>query len=187
MRQRSDAATCSANQWLCHRAALPPSACDHETAMESFTDLDAPTERRLLVAFTDVTGFVKEFQNRTDREMFDLMSQFYELIGNEVQASKGKVVKFIGDAALLVYPEEHAERAVEALQQLRATADNWLKAHGMRGELRVRAHIGSVICGPLGAAGEKRFDVLGDTVNVTARLHSDGLTLSPELQRHLQS
>jgi class 3 adenylate cyclase len=178
---------CSANQWLDHRAALPPSACNNETAMNSFADLDAPTERTLVVVFTDVTGFVKEFQNRTNREMFDLMSQFYELIGNEVEASRGKVVKFIGDAALLVYPEEHAERAVEALQQLKATADKWLKAHGLRGEFRIRAHMGPVVCGLLGTAGEKRFDVLGDTVNVTARLHSEGLTLSPELQRHLQS
>jgi len=155
--------------------------------MEPFNDLDSPTKRTLLVAFTDVTGFVKEFQNRTNREMFDLMSQFYELIGNEVEDSGGKVVKFIGDAALLVYPEENAIRAVEALQQLKATANDWLKAHGLSGEFRVRAHIGPVICGPLGTASEKRFDVMGDIVNVTARLHSNGFTLSPELQRHLQS
>ena len=121
--------------------------------MEPFNDLDSPTERTLLVAFTDVTGFAKEFQNRTNREMFDLMSQLYQLMGNEVKASGGKVVKFMGDAALLVCPEENAKRAVEALQQLRATADNWLKAQGLRGEFRVRAHIGPVICGPLGTAG----------------------------------
>ncbi|CAN5279638.1 hypothetical protein BH18ACI2_BH18ACI2_24370 [soil metagenome] len=154
--------------------------------MEPFNDLDSPTERTLLVAFTDVTGFAKEFQNRTNRELFDLMSQFYELIGNDVKISGGKVVKFIGDAALLVYPEEDAKRAVEALQQRKATADDWLKAHGLSGEFRVRAHTGPVICGPLGTAGEKRFDVLGDTVNVTARLYPNGFTLSPELQRHLR-
>jgi len=155
--------------------------------MEPFNDLDSPTERTLLVAFTDVTGFAKEFQNRANREMFDLMSQFYELIGNEVEASGGKVVKFIGDAALLVYPEENAKRAVEALQQLKATADDWLKAHGLSGEFRVRAHLGSVVCGPLGTADKKQFDVLGDTVNVTALLHSNGFILSPELQRHIRS
>ncbi len=119
--------------------------------------------------------------------MFDLMSQFYELIGNEVEASGGKVVKFIGDAALLVYPEEKAERGVKALQQLRASANDWLKTHGLAGELRVRAHLGPVMCGLLGTASEKRFDVLGETVNVTALLRPDGLTLSPELQTHLQS
>ena len=155
--------------------------------MEPFNHLDSPSERTLLVVFTDVTGFAKEFQNRTNREMFDLMSQFYELIGNEVVASGGKVVKFIGDGALLVYPEENAKRGVEALQQLRATANNWLKTHGLTGELRVRAHLGPVICGLLGTASEKRFDVLGDTVNITALLHSNGFTLSPELQRHIQS
>jgi len=155
--------------------------------MEPFNHLDSPSERTLLVVFTDVTGFAKEFQNRTNREMFDLMSQFYELIGNEVVASGGKVVKFIGDGALLVYPEENAKREVEALQQLRATANNWLKTHGLTGELRVRAHLGPVICGLLGTASEKRFDVLGDTVNITALLHSNGFTLSPELQRHLQT
>lgn len=155
--------------------------------MKLFNDLDAPTERTLLVAFTDVTGFAKEFQNRTNREMFDLMSQFYELMGNEVEASGGKIVKFIGDAALLVYPEENAKRGVESLQQLRATANDWLKTQGLTGELRVRAHLGPVICGLLGTASEKRFDVLSETINVTALLRSDGFALSPELQSHLQS
>jgi len=155
--------------------------------MKPFNDLDSPTERTLLVAFTDVTGFAREFQNRTNREMFDLMAQFYELIGNEVKASGGKVIKFIGDAALLVYPEENAKRGVEALRQLRATANKWLKTQGLTGELRVRAHLGPVICGLLGTASDKRFDVMGETVNVTALLHCNGFTLSPELQNHLQS
>lgn len=155
--------------------------------MELFNAADAPTERTLLVAFTDVTGFAKEFQRRTNREMFDLMAQFYELIGNEVQVSGGKVVKFIGDAALLVYREEDAKDAIEALRQLKATADNWLTAQGLSGEFRIRAHIGPVVCGALGTASEKRFDVLGAAVNDTALLNCDGFTLSRELQRRLQS
>jgi class 3 adenylate cyclase len=70
--------------------------------MKSLNDIDSPIERTLLIAITDMIGFAKEFRNRTHLEMFDLMSQFYELIENEIKVAGGRVVKFIGDSALLV-------------------------------------------------------------------------------------
>lgn len=154
------------------------------------SDLDkttSPLECRLLVAFADISGFAREFDNRTDREMFDLVALFYDLVSNAVESSGGLVVKYIGDAALLVYPAEQARPAVDALRQLKATADAWLAEHGFRGELRVRAHIGSVVCGPLGPHHDHRFDVIGKTVNTAACLPSTGFTLSPELERQIDS
>jgi adenylate cyclase len=152
-----------------------------------FDSIDRPTKCRLLIAFTDITGFTKEFTSRSDQELFDLMSQFYERMGDAVESSGGKIVKFIGDGVLLVYPGEEAKCGVEALRNLKTLLDEWLRANHFRGELHVRAHLGPVICGPLGTRSEKRFDVLGIHVNTTALLKCDGFTLSPELEQDLQS
>ncbi len=46
-------------------------------------------------------------------------------------------------------------------------------------------HTGTVIAGPLGARGDKRFDVIGDTVNVAARLQTRSFAMSAEVFRLL--
>jgi class 3 adenylate cyclase len=52
-------------------------------------------------------------------------------------------------------------------------------------ELAVKAHFGSAIAGPFGAAGDKCFDVIGRAVNATAMLKSTGVTLSEAAFRKL--
>jgi len=145
-------------------------------------EASSPTQCNMLVAFTDVAGFAREFDDRTDHEIFGLLAELYQIIEDGVEKSGGKVVKFIGDAALIVYPDNKCGAAVEALRGLKVTTDMWLKDRGFGNDLRIRAHVGRVICGPLGTDREKRFDVIGKTVNEAARLPGDGFTLSPELQ-----
>ena len=108
-----------------------------------------------------------------------------------VERAGGRVVKFIGDAALLVFPEDAVDRGVEGLLQLKDTVDDLMQERGWDCRLAVKAHFGTTVAGPFGAAGAKRFDVIGKAVNTAATLDSTGVTLSvaafrklgPELRR----
>jgi class 3 adenylate cyclase len=51
--------------------------------------------------------------------------------------------------------------------------------------LITKIHFGSVVAGLFGAQLDKRYDVLGKAVNVTARLDTSGVALSVEAFRHL--
>jgi class 3 adenylate cyclase len=51
--------------------------------------------------------------------------------------------------------------------------------------LNVNIHVGPVIAGEFGPEGDRRFDVIGKSVNIAARLGRRGVTLSPQAFRTL--
>ncbi len=86
--------------------------------MASFQDIDGVLEMEVLVAFTDLTQFARYVRGRTNREIFETMSHYYELVGDIVSEGGGTVVKFMGDAILLVFPKDGVDAGVRALVRL---------------------------------------------------------------------
>jgi class 3 adenylate cyclase len=86
---------------------------------------------------------------------------------------------------LAVFPEERVDHGVRALLALKRDTDEAMQAAGLPPRLIVKAHFGPVIAGPYGARGDARFDVLGVTVNTTARLESSGMSISADAFRKL--
>lgn len=152
------------------------------------------TEVPLLIAFVDLTRFFVQSQRVTDVELADTLDAFYETVAVPVEKAGGRVVKYLGDAALVVFPEDAVDRGVEALLQLKDVVDELMERRRWDCRLTVKAHFGTVVAGPFGAAGAKRFDVIGKAVNTTATLEGVGLTLSvpafrklgPELRRRFR-
>lgn len=148
--------------------------------------LASRAEVPLLIAFADLTRFAVQSSRLSDSELADTMDAFYEKVAAHVDAAGGMVVKFIGDAALIVFSEEQASRGVESLLALKEDVDGWFASRGWECRLVVKAHFGRVVAGPFGAAAEKRFDVLGKEVNAAAMLDSTGVALSVEAFRKLE-
>jgi class 3 adenylate cyclase len=146
---------------------------------------DVRTETPLLIAFLDLTRFFAQSQRTDDAALAETLDAFYEHVASAVEAAGGTVVKFIGDAALVVFPETGVDRGVEALLDLKDSVDGFMTERGWDCRLTVKAHFGSVVAGAYGAAGAKRYDVLGRAVNVTAGLEGTGVTLSVEAFRRL--
>lgn len=143
------------------------------------------TEVPLLVAFTSFNRFTPQIDRLEDAEVARVMSLYYELAGSLIRTAGGRVVKFIGDATLAVFPSEGTDRAVLGLLELKTASDAFMAEQGWGCYLVVKAHFGSVAAGDFGAGAEKRYDVLGKAVNVTARLESDSFALSVEAFRQL--
>lgn len=132
----------------------------------------------LLIAFVDLTRFAAQSQRIDDQVLADTIDSFYELVAATVQSAGGKVVKFLGDAALIVFPEDVVDQAVETLLTLKTSVDQMMSASGWECRLAVKVHFGSVIAGLFGARDEKRYDVIGKDVNTTAMLEASGVTLT---------
>jgi adenylate cyclase len=148
-------------------------------------DVSSRTEADLLIAFADLTGFAFQSTRVSDDELARVMDAHYERVGARVEPAGGRVVKFIGDAALMVFPAGEADRAVTALLDLKEEVDAAFGELGWACRLIVKVHRGPVIAGPYGARGGKRFDVLGKSVNAAAMLDSTGMALSVEAFRSL--
>jgi adenylate cyclase len=142
-------------------------------------------EQALVVAFFDLTGFWRFSRAHPPHDVVSTLATYYELVGDLVEEAGGKVVKFIGDAGLLIYPAAEADRAVVGLQHLKAAGDAWLADHDWSCRHIIKAHVGPVYCSQVGTRQEKHFDVFGETVNTAAALPSHGLAITPVLFRQL--
>ena len=155
--------------------------------MSIFNETDTPTEGNLVVSFSDILLFAKYCEGMSARQIFDMMSQFQTLVGEVVDGKGGRIVKFIGDSVLIVFPEDIARQAVKTLRVLKDRVDSWLSNQSLNCRIRVKAHLGPVVYGKLGPEAEKRFDVFGITVNETARLKGEDFTISKTLERKIHS
>ena len=155
--------------------------------MIDFDRIDQPVESVLLVSFLDLANYARISRSSTDREVFDLLKDYFHRAGSAIQSAGGKVIKLIGDAMLVVFPGELADEGINCLADLKRDSDAWLKANGLPSHLQVKVHVGSAILGRNGPPGEERLDVYGNTVNTAATLKCHGIALSPEAFRSLSS
>jgi class 3 adenylate cyclase len=147
--------------------------------------LASRAEVPLLIAFADLTRFMVQAGRVTDLELADTLDAFYERIAERAVSAGGTLVKFIGDAAMMVFPEDAVDPGVEALLHMKEETDAYFTARGWECRLVVKAHFGSVVAGPFGAANDKHLDVLGNAVNAAARLDSVGVAISADAFRKL--
>jgi adenylate cyclase len=148
-----------------------------------YKTMTRPTECRMVVAMVDIAGFYQAIRDKSNRQLFSMLDQFYELIGTVIENAGGTVVKFIGDGAFMVFPGDQAAPAVAALRTLQAKTQTIWSEFNATCQVKINAHIGPVICGPVGTIGDKRFDVFGATVNDLYRMPSQAFGLSDQLKK----
>jgi class 3 adenylate cyclase len=130
----------------------------------------------MMIAFTDVGGYSRAAAGKDDQELAAFADELYALAERCAAGSGGRVVKHIGDGSLLAWPVSDGDRAVRALLALREAANASIRNRGWNAELVVRVHVGDVVAGPFGSAGN--FDVIGHAVMTAARLEARTVSLS---------
>jgi adenylate cyclase len=130
------------------------------------------TGERRTVMFVDVRDFTPFAEANTAEDTVARLNALFEIVVPAVVDAGGHVNKFLGDGALAVFGApndlaEHADAAVSA-----AALINRLVAERFGGELRIGIGIntGVVIAGTIGGGGKLEFTLIGDTVNVAARI-----------------
>jgi class 3 adenylate cyclase len=142
----------------------------------------------LVVAFVDLSSFAMDARRVCDEaRLADLVDAYYERLAVAVHGGGGRVVKYMGDGALITFPTERADDAVLALLQAKRNIDAWLAGEHWDSRLVVKVHTGTAIAGAFGAIGDKRFDIIGDAVNVAARLQTRSFAISAETFRLLSA
>src|SRR5271170_2700119 len=103
-----------------------------------------------LVACSDLTGYAKFAAKQSGEEIFQLLSDYYEFVGDTIAPASGKVIKFMGDAALMLFPETAADAGVRALLELQSQGDRFLADRNVPCRHHLRAHFGPVCFGEIG-------------------------------------
>ncbi len=139
------------------------------------------------IAFLDLSRIPEWSSSEEDARVASFFQRFYGLVAEHITPAGGRIVKFMGDAGLVVCPKESAERVIFALGELAGAARDAALGSGLDAHLNASVHVGPVLAGSFGPPGQERFDVIGKNVNIAARLGRRGITLSQQAFRCLSS
>jgi adenylate cyclase len=131
-------------------------------------------ELEVTIMFVDVRNFTGFAEQRAARDVVAGINQLFEQVVPIVRAHGGHVDKFIGDGLLAVFgaPRRQADHADQALDAALEIAE--AIRSGVAGQLQVGIGLnsGAVVAGNVGGAGRFEFSVIGDPVNVAARVEA---------------
>lgn len=134
------------------------------------------------ILFTDIRGFTRRSEGLDPAALGRFVGEFRACVAAAAAAHGGVIDKFIGDAAMVLFGVPHprdcaAADALACAQELLARVAAWNAERAERGEDAVRigvgVHWGPVFCGAVGDEVRLEYTVLGDTVNVAARLQDE--------------
>ncbi len=141
--------------------------------------VEAPPEerRQATVLFADLSGYTAAAERMDPETVKALVDRTLRRLGEEIERFGGAIDKFIGDNVMGVFGapvahEDDPERAVRAglgMQEAMEEANRQSQArNGVAFSLRVGINSGEVMAGAVG----DRYTVMGDAVNVAARLQA---------------
>ncbi|MGJ8557725.1 MAG: adenylate/guanylate cyclase domain-containing protein [Sulfitobacter geojensis] len=145
-------------------------------------------EKELALLFLDMRGFTARTTGQLPYDVVFLLNRFFDAIVPSINAQGGTVDKYLGDGFLAVF-ELHASdssahaalRAIEGIAQALANFNATLAREGQSPvAIGIGAHLGDVVLGEIGAAGQAPRTLIGDTVNTASRI--EGVTKEFKVQ-----
>lgn len=156
---------------------------------ETFLSGGTPKPQRLIatVLFSDIRGFTPLSESLSEEELMEWLNTYMAEMSDCVLSNNGVIDKYIGDAIMAVWgapvpsstEEERDNDARRAACAAMAMSDRLdaLNARSREKGLpeigaRIGIHTGPLVAGTLGSQDRLEYTVIGDTVNVAARLES---------------
>ena len=129
-------------------------------------------DREVTVMFVDVRDFTSFAEQASARETVSFLNDFFDLVVPIVLEHGGHANKFLGDGVLAVFgaPQRVPDHADRALEAARAVARAVEERFGDDVKIGIGLNSGPVVVGSVGGGGRLEFAVIGDPVNVAARV-----------------
>jgi len=133
------------------------------------------------VLFSDIRSFTTLTETLGPQATVSLLNEYFEIMVDCVQREGGMLDKFIGDAMMCAFGvpmthEDDEDRAVRAAVAMIRNLDTWNKGRIEGGKFPVEIGIGLntdvVVSGNIGSKKRMDFTMIGDGVNLAARLES---------------
>jgi adenylate cyclase len=158
-------------------------------------------EIRAVIWFCDLRDSTPLADSMSREAFLQLLNEYFECVLGPVQERGGEILRFIGDAALAIFPIGNDPAVVACAKALQAAKDalarmktlNEKRRQGAAPELRfgIGLHLGIVLYGNIGTPSRIEFTVIGAAANEAARIEALCKTLkadfivSEQFARHL--
>ena len=134
----------------------------------------AGEEVDVTLMFVDVRGFTAFAERLRPADVVATLNRLFERIVPLVHRHGGHVDKYAGDGLMAVFgaPRRHVDHADRALAAALQIADAVEDEFAGTLSVGIGLNSGPVVAGNVGGAGRLEFSVIGDAVNVAARVES---------------
>jgi adenylate cyclase len=150
----------------------------------------AGQRRTVSIMFTDLRDFTTLSEAMAAEQVAQQLNEYFPMMVQAVERNHGIINDFIGDAVMAVYgaPVDNPDHAMDAVRTalqmqagLKVLNAGW-EARGLPTlRMGIGIHTGPVFAGNVGAPRRMKYTVVGDAVNVAARLEG----LNKDLQTTL--
>jgi adenylate cyclase len=139
------------------------------------------SRRHMTVLFSDIRGFTTMSEKGTPEDVVSQLNQLFTRMVQVVFDHQGTVDKFVGDMIMALYgapldDDDHAEHAVQTALAMIATLQQlngeWAAAGKPQLDIGIGINTGDMIAGNVGSEAIMSYTVIGDAVNLGARLES---------------
>lgn len=140
--------------------------------LEQGDDVFTGERREVTVMFIDIRDFTPFAEANTAEDTVSRLNALFEIVVPAVVEAGGHVNKFLGDGALAVFgaPNDLADHADSALTAAATIHRRVAERFGAELRIGIGINTGVVIAGTIGGGGKLEFTLIGDTVNVAARV-----------------
>jgi adenylate cyclase len=138
-------------------------------------------EREVTILFSDIRNFTPLSERMAPSEVLGILNAYLTRMSDIVERNGGVVDKYVGDAVMAIFGaplvhEDDADRALHTAIEMVQALDELnreFRAQG-RPELRIGVGVNTavVVAGNMGSQRRLNYSVIGDGVNVAARLES---------------
>ncbi|MFS8084182.1 MAG: adenylate/guanylate cyclase domain-containing protein [Acidobacteriota bacterium] len=133
--------------------------------------------REATMLFLDIEGFATLSERLEPQQLVRTLNQFYAAVAEPLTRHDGVIVQFQGDAVLASFNAprlnpDHAANAVRAALEIQALLGTRTFGDGLSLRARIGINTGVVIHGLIGTPDRLGYTVIGDEVNVAARLEA---------------
>jgi adenylate cyclase len=139
----------------------------------------AAVTKNVTILFADLVGFTTWSEKMPAQELAGMLTKFFTLASDAVFSQEGTIDKFIGDAVMAFFGapidrKDHAARAIAAALKIREGMEEWNRDRTATGmpeiAVRIAVNTGEAIVGEIGSERRVDYTVLGNAVNVAARM-----------------
>ena len=159
---------------------LDPTVIDAMLAQGDVPELGGES-RRLTCFFSDIAAFSAISESMSPQELVRFLNLYFAVVGREIEAHGGIVDHFLGDAVCAVFgaPVRDEHNAVSAVRTalaidrgLKDAQDLFNLPGGRAVDTRIGINSGQMTVGNVGSERRYTYTVMGDAVNLAARLES---------------
>jgi adenylate cyclase len=137
----------------------------------------ASEERNVSVVFGDIRGFTPLAETHDPHSVTSVLNGHFDMVSEVVSKHEGTLDKYIGDAFMAVFgaPQDQPDHALRsarcALEIMSRNAElNEARPATFKLSLRIGINSGRVVAGDIGSISRREYTVIGNAVNVAARL-----------------